>query len=254
MESVCVEVLGEVAYPWACQYQEQLVAQHTSLKLAKKHGFGTTSQAPPPHYLLFCSHPPVITGGKRANTAQELLSPPTALARKGIAYHPTSRGGALTYHGPGQLVVYPILDLERLYKDIHRYIRMLEDVIIDTLACYGIKACRLDKLTGVWVSVGEPPCWKKIAAIGVRCTRWVVMHGLALNITTQLSDFNHIIPCGIKDKGVISMEALLEKDHPLTLQEVGHRLLTLFVSRFGLTAYCAYPKVPSAKLRPSIDS
>ena len=148
--------------------------------------------------ILTCRHPPVFTLGK-SGKADNLLVSKEVLQAEGIGYYPTSRGGDITYHGPGQIIVYPILDLERYFTDIHRYLRTLEEAVIRTLAHFGIAAGRIDGLTGVWV--GD----NKICAMGVKASRWIVMHGLALNVDPNLAYFRYIVPCNISDKGVTSM-------------------------------------------------
>lgn len=156
------------------------------------------------HFLVLCQHPPVYTLGKNAKNIHLLLTP-YELEKRQIECHHIERGGDITFHGPGQLVGYPIFDLENLSIDLHHYLRLLEQVIIDCLAEYRINAGRINKLTGVWIGF-DTPNPRKIAAIGLKISRWVTMHGFALNINTDLSYFEHIIPCGISDKGVTSLE------------------------------------------------
>ncbi len=169
---------------------------------------------PPASYLIFCEHPPVYTLGNKARLANLLLTE-QALEAKGIQVIQTRRGGDITFHGPGQLVVYPVLDLSQFFTDVHKYLRLLEETIILTLADLGIRSGRIPGLTGVWVGVEEhndhtsDP--RKICAIGVRCSRWVTQHGLAININTDLNYFNSIIPCGITEYGVTSIEQELGK-------------------------------------------
>lgn len=169
---------------------------------------------PPANYIISCEHLPVYTLGNKAKLANLLLTK-QALEAKGIQVVQTRRGGDITFHGPGQLVVYPILDLSQFFTDIHKYLRLLEETVILTLAGLGIKAGRMPGLTGVWVGVkehiGHVCNPRKICAIGVRCSRWVTSHGLALNVNTDLNYFNGIIPCGIREFGVTSIETELGK-------------------------------------------
>jgi lipoyl(octanoyl) transferase len=176
--------------------------------------------------LLFVEHPPVITLGRGGNHKNLLLSP-EVLQEKGIEFFETSRGGDITYHGIGQLVGYPILDLTGYGSDLHQAIRNYEEVIIKTLAAFDIKATRIEGLTGVWTGN------KKIAAIGMGVKRWVSYHGFALNVNNDLEPFSHIIPCGISDKGVTSMKALLAKE--LDMQEVKNLLATSFAEVFNIS-------------------
>jgi len=174
--------------------------------------------------LLFVEHPHVYTLGKSGD-ASHLLRSAEELVRLGATYEKIDRGGDITYHGPGQIVGYPILDLDRYFTDIHKYLRYLEEVIIRVCADYGIQAARVDKLTGVWV--GEA----KICAFGIRCSRWVTMHGFALNVNAQLDYFGHIVPCGISDKAVCSMASLLK--HPVDETEVKSRIIHHFEDLFA---------------------
>jgi lipoate-protein ligase B len=175
--------------------------------------------------LLLTEHPHVYTLGKSSD-ANHLLAGAEELQRSGVEVYPIERGGDITYHGPGQLVGYPILDLQNYYTDLHRYLRDLEEVIIRTLDDFGIAGHREQEYTGVWV--GD----KKIAAIGVKVSRWITMHGFALNVNTDLSYFNRIIPCGIFHKGVISMEQICET--PIAMAEVQHTVTKHFAGVFGV--------------------
>jgi lipoyl(octanoyl) transferase len=171
--------------------------------------------------LLLLEHPSVITlGAKTRHNRSNVLETPDALAAKGVALFETGRGGDVTFHGPGQLVGYPILDLKPDRCDVHRYVRDLEEVLIRSVGEFGIDAARIDGLTGIWV--GD----EKLAAIGVRISRWVTSHGFALNISTDLSQFGLIIPCGIADKGVTSMERLLGR--PVSMDEVVETVVRQF--------------------------
>jgi len=183
------------------------------------------------HYLLLCEHPPVYTLGKSGNMTNILISD-AEMELQGIEFFKTNRGGDITFHGPGQIVGYPILDLEKFYTDIGRYLRELEQVIIDTLAFYGIKGERSKGETGVWIEPGIPGRERKICAMGVRCSRWITMHGLALNVNTDLAYFENIIPCGIVNKQVTSMAKELQTT--VDINEVKATILQNFEAFFGV--------------------
>ena len=168
-----------------------------------------------PNFLLFVEHHHVYTLGNSGNE-NNLIFDKKRLDEMGIKYHKTNRGGDITYHGPGQLVCYPIIDLENFYRDIHKYLRDLEDIVINTLDYFNISASRNSKETGVWLDVGKPN-ERKICAMGIKVSRWVTMHGLALNVNTDLSYFNGIVPCGISEKGVTSISNELNKKIELDL-------------------------------------
>jgi len=168
-----------------------------------------------PNFLLFVEHDHVYTLGNSGNE-NNLIFDKKRLDEMGIKYHKTNRGGDITYHGPGQLVCYPIIDLENFYRDIHKYLRDLEDIVINTLDYFNISASRNSKETGVWLDVGRPN-ERKICAMGIKVSRWVTMHGLALNVNTDLSYFNGIVPCGISEKGVTSVSNELNKTIELDL-------------------------------------
>jgi lipoyl(octanoyl) transferase len=172
-------------------------------------------------HLFFVEHPHVYTLGKSGDV-NNLLLDEEALAQVDARYYAINRGGDITYHGPGQIVGYPIFDLDHFFTDIHKYLRYLEEAIIRTLAEYGIVAGRINGLTGVWLDVDKGPLARKIAALGVKCSRWVTMHGFAFNVNADLSYFNHIIPCGITDKAVTSMH--LELGRALDFSEVKEKL------------------------------
>jgi lipoyl(octanoyl) transferase len=172
-------------------------------------------------HLFFVEHPHVYTLGKSGDIAHLLLDE-EALNKVDARYYAINRGGDITYHGPGQIVGYPIFDLDHFFTDIHKYLRYLEEAIILTLADYGIQAGRIEGLTGVWLDGEDPKKARKIAALGVKCSRWVTMHGFAFNVNADLSYFNHIIPCGITDKAVTSMH--LELGKTVDFEEVKERL------------------------------
>ena len=177
------------------------------------------------NHLLFCEHPHVYTLGKSGHM-ENLLINNARLQELNVSFFKTNRGGDITYHGPGQIVGYPILDLERFFTDLGKYMRGLEEVIIRTLAHYGIVAGRLPGSTGVWLDAEDKGKARKICAMGVRCSRWVTMHGFALNVNTDLNYFNYIVPCGITDKSVTSMQR--ELGHEVNELEVKERLLVEF--------------------------
>lgn len=199
--------LGLIAYQEAWKLQEDLHKSIVDIKLANRN-VATTLQQPTPNYLLFCEHSHVYTLGKTGKLAH-LLASDQALQDQGIHFYHTNRGGDITYHGPGQLVVYPVVDLENFFTDLHRYLRTLEEAVIATLQDFGLESGRIKGLTGVWIDSAIPTRARKICAIGVRTSRWVTMHGLALNVQPNLNYFDQIIPCGVADKQVTSMEAEL---------------------------------------------
>jgi lipoyl(octanoyl) transferase len=202
-ETVLFQDLGVMDYQRAWDYQETLLQENLALKK------GATNDTPATiHHLLFVEHPSVYTLGKSGAMKNVLITEAERMA-KGIQFFHTNRGGDITFHGPGQLVGYPILDLEKFYTDIGRYLRALEEVIILTLADYGLVAGRSPGETGVWLDAQVKGRERKICAMGVRCSRWLTMHGFALNVNTDLDFFNHIIPCGIQNKGVTSIKAEL---------------------------------------------
>ena len=218
---VLVRPLGLVAYESAWAYQEELLASTLLIKKANRDA--PVNPAPTPNYLLLCEHPPVYTLGK-SGKPEHLLLDEAGLARHGATFHRVNRGGDITYHGPGQLVGYPIFDLDNFFPDIHRYLRVLEEAVIRTLAEYGLAAGRIAGLTGVWLDAAPgAPHPRKICALGVKCSRWVTMHGFALNVNTDLAYFTHIIPCGIDDKAVTSLQQ--ELGRPVPLAEVAARLV-----------------------------
>ncbi len=191
--------LGLIDYAEAWDRQEVLFQSIVDAKVKRR----TEASAPtPPNYLLSCQHPHVYTLGKSGKD-EHLLVDEVALERLNASFYRINRGGDITYHGPGQAVVYPLLDLDQFFTDIHKYLRFLEEAVILTLAEYGIDSTRSPGETGVWIDVETRP--RKICAMGVRASRWVTMHGLALNVCPDLTYFNHIVPCGIREKAVTSM-------------------------------------------------
>jgi len=222
---------GLIAYDKAQIQQEEILKEIVDQKLLNRDLNQLIQHKLPESYLIFCQHSPVYTLGNSGST-ENLLLDETELSERGIEYYRIRRGGDITFHGPGQLVGYPILDLDQFFTDIHRYLRLLEETIILTLDDLGIRAGRISGLTGVWVGFEEPESARKICAIGVRCSRWVTMHGFALNANTDLSYFENIIPCGIKDKAVTSIEK--ELGYQVELQEVQQAVKKNFVQIFGV--------------------
>ena len=201
-KELILEDLGLKDYKETWDYQEALFAKTVALKVQNKK---ENTSLPTPNHFLFVEHPHVFPLGKSGNVDHLLVSE-EALKEKEASFYKINRGGDITYHGPGQIVGYPILDLENFFTDIHKYLRLLEETVILTLAEYGINATRSPGETGVWLDVGTPFA-RKICAMGVRASRWVTMHGFALNVNTDLGYFDLMIPCGIKDKAVTSMAA-----------------------------------------------
>ena len=214
MPNVIFQDWGMVDYKEAWDRQEMYFAK--TLKIKSDNRTNNT-QIPTNHYLFFCEHPHVYTLGK-SGKQENLLLDDDGLIDADATYYKINRGGDITYHGPGQIVGYPILDLDYFFTDIHKYLRFLEDAIINTLKKYGIESGRIPGLTGVWLDVDDASKARKICAMGVRCSRWVTMHGFAFNVNSDLNYFNNIIPCGIDDKAVTSMEK--ELGHPLDFEEV----------------------------------
>lgn len=216
MKTVEVYDLGHAPYRPVWDFQAAVQQRLIDQKKGRREGSGND-------VLLFVEHPHVYTLGKSGDQAH-LLKGMAELAEIDAEFVEIDRGGDITYHGPGQIVGYPILDLDRHFTDIHKYLRLLEEVIIRTCADYGIEAGRIEGLTGVWV--GE----RKVCAMGIRCSRWVTMHGFALNVNTDLDYFGHIVPCGITDKEVTSLQKLL--DRQVDPGEVKERLLGHFAEVF----------------------
>lgn len=214
MQNVIFQDWGMVDYKEAWDRQELYFAK--TLKIKSDNRTNNT-QTPTNHYLFFCEHPHVYTLGK-SGKQENLLLDDDGLNDADATYYKINRGGDITYHGPGQIVGYPILDLDYFFTDIHKYLRFLEDAIINTLKKYGIESGRIPGLTGVWLDIDDASKARKICAMGVRCSRWVTMHGFAFNVNSNLNYFNNIIPCGIDDKAVTSMEK--ELGHPLDFEEV----------------------------------
>ena len=249
-QSAIFRDLGQMNYQAAWDYQESLLQQNVRIKSEVKSrefivdevnapidpdendSFHTLkSELTTKNYLLFVEHPPVFTLGKSGNINNVLLSE-ERLNEKGIEFFKTNRGGDITFHGPEQIVGYPILDLEKFDTDIGHYLRNLEEVIILTLADYGIEAGRSKGETGVWIDPEVKGRERKICAIGVRCSRWITMHGFAFNVNTDLSYFNHIIPCGIQDKQVTSLQK--EMGSKVAMDEAKEKVKRNFEKVFDL--------------------
>lgn len=213
----------------ACwDYQEGLFQSIIDLKI-KNRDLPAEEQTETPNYLLFVEHPHVYTLGKSGDE-KNLLINETELQNKHASYYKINRGGDITYHGPGQIVAYPILDLDNFFTDIHKYLRLLEETIIQTLLEYGIDSGRSSGETGVWLDVDNKQKARKICAMGVRCSRWVTMHGWGFNVNADLDYFKNIIPCGIQDKAVTSLHT--ELGHEVDLVEIKEKLKKNFSQLF----------------------
>ena len=231
-QTIIIQDLGNQAYQEAWDYQEMLLQKSLSVKAKRleiangpvNNELESVSEATP-NYLLFVEHPPVYTLGK-SGKAENVLLDDEQRKERGIEFFHTNRGGDITFHGPGQIVGYPIIDLENFFTDIGRYLRSLEEVIILTLREYGIASDRSKGETGVWIDSDRPGKERKICAMGVRCSRWITMHGFALNVNTDLSYFGGIIPCGIQHKQVTSMAK--ELGHSVSMEEVKNKLIRNF--------------------------
>jgi lipoyl(octanoyl) transferase len=235
MQTVQFSDLGQMGYQQAWDLQESLLQKNLAAKsiksrldpshpvLEKGEAIGTT------HHLLLVEHPPVYTLGKSGRLEHILISEEERL-NKHIDFFNTNRGGDITFHGPQQIVGYPILDLERFYTDIGRYLRNLEEIVIQTMADYGLKGERSKGETGVWLDPGVSGKERKICALGVRCSRWITMHGFAFNVNTDLSYFEHIIPCGIQNKQVSSLQR--ELGRAIDFSEVKEKLKRNFEKVF----------------------
>lgn len=225
-KEVYIEDLGCKEYKSTWDYQERLFQETVDLKIKNRR---QELQEPTPNYFLFVEHPHVFTLGKSGDM-ENLLVDEAQLETKGAKFYKINRGGDITYHGPGQIVGYPILDLDNFFTDIHKYLRFLEEMVILTLAEYGLKGERSKGETGVWLDVGTPFA-RKICAMGVRASRWVTMHGFALNVNADLGYFDLMIPCGIKGKAVTSMNVELGRKE-LDMAEVKQKLLHHFETLF----------------------
>ena len=225
MKQIQLLDLGNKDYKETWEYQEELFKKIVDLKILNRN---STAPIPTPNFFLYVTHPHVYTLGKSGDISNLLLSE-KQLTEKGATFYKINRGGDITYHGPGQIVGYPILDLENFFTDIHKYLRFLEEAIILTLAEYGLKTERSPGETGVWFDVGTPFA-RKICAMGVRASRWVTMHGFALNVNADLGYFDNIIPCGIRGKAVTSMHVELGRE--INEEEVKEKILKHFSELF----------------------
>lgn len=226
MKNVIYRNLGLIDYKEAWDLQETIFATNVQRKIDIRNGIETPLTE---NQVLFCQHPHVYTLGK-SGSIDNLLLDEQGLAANEATFYKINRGGDITYHGPGQLVVYPILDLDYFFTDIHKYMRYLEEAVISTLADYGIKGERYDGFTGVWIEPDTERA-RKICAMGVKCSRWVTMHGIGFNINSDLSYFNHIVPCGIDDKAVTSMQQELSRQ--LDFEEVSQVFKEKLATQFG---------------------
>ena len=227
MKEIHFQDLGLTDYKEAWDFQETLFKENVDAKIQNRKAEKTVTTTK--NHFIFCEHPHVYTLGKSGDESHLLLSE-GLLKQKGAKYYKINRGGDITYHGPGQIVGYPILDLEKFFTDIHKYLRFLEEMVILTLAEYGIEAGRSKGYTGVWINAEDPLKARKICAMGVRCSRWVTMHGFAFNVNVDLDYFNNIVPCGITDKQVTSLQKELNRE--VNVQEVKQKLKKHFTQLF----------------------
>ena len=231
-KSILLKDLQIKDYKETWEYQTSLLQEIVAVKIDNRRNDGDKKTD---NYFLFVEHPHVYTLGKSGDFSNLLLNE-KQLEEKEATFYKINRGGDITYHGPGQIVGYPILDLENFFTDIHKYLRLLEESIILTIAEYGLKGERSAGETGVWLDVGTPFA-RKICALGIRSSRWVTMHGFALNVNTNLGYFDHIIPCGIRGKAVASMEAELERT--VDVEEVKAKILVHFKTLFEIDQFIA---------------
>ena len=220
---------GLIDYQEAWDKQEAILKQKVDTKLAERE-LPIEAKSVLSNELIFCQHPHVYTLGK-SGSLDNLLLNEADLHKAEATFYKINRGGDITYHGPGQLVAYPILDLEQFFTDIHKYLRFLEEAVINTIAHYGIKGERYEGYTGVWIDADNASA-RKICAMGVRCSRWVTMHGLALNVNTNLAYFKNIVPCGIDNKDVTSIAR--EIGHDVDFNEVSNILKNEIAKQFEI--------------------
>lgn len=242
-KKIILQDLGLKDYKETWEYQESLFDEIVTLKIRNRR---EELDLETPNHFLFVEHPHVYTLGKSGDLDNLLISE-KQLAEKGATFYKVNRGGDITYHGPGQIVGYPILDLENFFTDIHKYLRFLEEVIILTLAEYGIASSRSNGETGVWLDVGTPFA-RKICAMGVRASRWVTMHGFALNVNADLGYFDNMIPCGIRGKAVTSLQVELgvEKvDIEAVKQKIKYHFRELFEAEFRENSNLLQNSVPA---------
>jgi len=239
-QDVIFRDLSVIEYREAWDLQERLLQENLAVKSVRNQPRNGQQDKPmdTSHYLLFCEHPPVYTLGKSGKMEHVLITE-AERAERGIAFYATNRGGDITFHGPGQLVGYPVLDLEKFFTDIGRYLRNLEEVVIRTLAHYYLHGERSPGETGVWIDPDKPGRERKICAMGVRCSRWVTIHGFALNVNTDLGYFDSIVPCGIRGKQVTSIGRELGRSVPM--QEVQEIVKQEFEHVFGCRLVSSAP-------------
>lgn len=238
MQQVFFQDLGIQPYKQVWDYQEQLLKANVDIKMKNRALNEHETPLPTQHHLLFVEHPPVYTLGKNGKE-QNILISNLELQQKNIEYYHINRGGDITFHGPEQLVGYPILDLDQFKTDLGWYLRSIEDVIILTMADYGILGERSKGETGVWIDTDLKGKERKICAIGIKCSRWVTMHGFAFNVNTDLSYFNHIVPCGIVNKKVTSLEKELGRkiDMNEVKEKVKHHFQNIFNAHLKETVH-----------------
>lgn len=225
-KTIDIQDLGHKDYKETWEYQEELFQSILATKIKNRRAEAALETS---NYFLFVEHPHVYTLGKSGDFSNLLLSE-AQLTQKGATFYKINRGGDITYHGPGQVVGYPILDLENFFTDIHKYLRLLEEMVILTLAEYGVKSERSPGETGVWLDVGTPFA-RKICAMGVRASRWVTMHGFALNVNADLGYFDNIIPCGIRGKAVTTLNVELGVEE-INESDIKTKLLKHFLNLF----------------------
>lgn len=239
MQKITFQDLGKIRYKTAWDYQTQIFDKIVANKVSNRD-LPEDQHLHPEHHLLFCEHLPVFTLG-RSGKMNHLLMSKDFLEENGIEFYENNRGGDITFHGPEQIVGYPILDLDYFFTDIHKYMRLLEEMVIRTMAEYGLEATRSKGETGVWLDIDKPGMARKICAMGVKCSRWVTMHGFAFNINTDLNYFNYIVPCGIQDKGVTSLEK--ELGRKIDIDEVKLKLKKHFQELFSAELIEKVPKL-----------
>lgn len=230
MKNKRVEILDWGSIDYKIAWDKQTVLFQSIIDDKLKNRKLTAEEAKPTNnYLIICEHNNVFTLGKSGDTKHLLISE-QILNDKNIAYYPINRGGDITYHGPGQLTIYPILDLDNFFTDIHKYLRFLEACVIEVLQLYNIKAGRIEGLTGVWLDIDKAHLARKICAFGIKASRWVTMHGLAFNINANIDYYNYIIPCGINNKQVTSLHK--ETTEKIDIEKVKHQFISAFSNIF----------------------
>lgn len=230
-QQVIVKDLGRIAYADALSVQQNLLGGLVDLK-KRNRSLIPIERIVPQHYFLFCEHDPVITLG-RTGSEQNLLVDTSQLEKEEISFYKTNRGGDITFHGPGQIVGYPIFDLEYFFTDVHKYVRYIEEGVIRTLASFNLLGKRVDGYTGVWLDATNDRPERKICAIGVHLSRWISMHGFAFNVNTDLRFFDKIVPCGISDDDKEVTSLARELGYPVDLKEVKKILLDHYALLFG---------------------